>query len=170
MLHQLLWCPVIAIPVPSPDLLPDSSSTQLKPAKKLDLLFRNSPLAMIEWDSDLVIVSWNAAAAQLFSFFEDEATGQRIDELLAQRQVADLSLNSWMDISRAGVIREHTGISGKKLCRWFNTPFIQKGQRVSTLSAVLIMALASISGYLELKAFNHKGKQMVPTIETDIAG
>ena len=46
----------------------------------------------------------------------------------------------------------------------------QEGDGLRRSPAVLIMALASISGYLELKAFNHKGKQMVPTIETDIAG
>ncbi|MEL7069192.1 MAG: ATP-binding protein [Cyanobacteria bacterium J06581_3] len=137
MFSRLLWFSLIAIPVPSPDLLPNSSPTQLKPSKKLDLLFRNSPLAMIEWDSNLVIVGWNAAAAELFSFFEDEAIGQRIDELLAQRQMADLSLDSWKDCPKAGVVREHVGISGKKLCRWFNTPFMQKGQRVSTLSTIV---------------------------------
>ncbi|MEN8445682.1 MAG: hypothetical protein ABG776_11790, partial [Cyanobacteria bacterium J06555_13] len=55
---RLLWFSLITIPVPSPDLLPNSSPPQIKPSKKLDLLFRNSPLAMIEWDSNLVVVGW----------------------------------------------------------------------------------------------------------------
>ncbi|MEL6939447.1 MAG: ATP-binding protein [Cyanobacteria bacterium J06598_1] len=97
----------------------------------------NSPLAMIEWTSDLVIVGWNAAAAELFSFFEEEALGERIDQLLAQRQIADLSLESWTNCDRAGSLREHAGINGKKLCRWFNTPFMHKGKRISTLSTII---------------------------------
>ena len=113
------------------------SCSELKPVKKLDLLLRNSPLAMIEWTSDLVIVGWNAAASELFSFFEEEAIGERIDELLTQRQITDLTSEDWMSCERAGVLREHTGISGKKLCRWFNTPFLYKGNRVSTLSTIV---------------------------------
>jgi len=92
---------------------------------------------MIEWTSDLVIVGWNAAAAELFSFFEEEALGERIDQLLAQRQIADLSLESWTNCDRAGSLREHAGINGKKLCRWFNTPFMHKGKRISTLSTII---------------------------------
>ncbi|MEL7334559.1 MAG: PAS domain-containing protein, partial [Cyanobacteria bacterium J06560_2] len=94
------------------------SSSELKSTKKLALIVHNSPLAMIEWTSDLVIVGWNAAAAELFSFFEEEALGERIDQLLAQRQIADLSLESWTNCDRAGSLREHAGINGKKLCRW----------------------------------------------------
>ena len=92
---------------------------------------------MVEWDADLVIVGWNAAAAELFSFFEEEALGQRIDELLRQRQLVDLDLDDWTKCDRAGIVREHVGIGGKKLCRWYNTPFMYKGQRVSTLSTIV---------------------------------
>ena len=92
---------------------------------------------MIEWTSDLIIVGWNAAAAELFSFFEEEALGERIDELLAIRQLAELSHEDWTSCDRAGVLREHVGISGKKLCRWFNTPFMVKGARISTLSTII---------------------------------
>jgi len=116
---------------------------------------------MIEWDADLVIISWNAAAAELFSFFEEEAVGQRIDELLRQRQLADLGLEDWMNCSRSGVLREHVGISGKKLCRWYNTPFMHKGQRVSTLSTIIDITCQTALSNEELSAQLQSRTQML---------
>lgn len=107
---------------------------------------------MIEWDSNLVIIGWNAAAAELFSFFEEEAMGQRIDELLQQRQVADIGPTDWMNCSKAGVVREHVGISGRKLCRWYNTPFVFKGAQVSTLSTIVDITCQTALSNEELRA------------------
>ncbi|MEL6552548.1 MAG: PAS domain S-box protein [Cyanobacteria bacterium J06621_11] len=128
------------------------SSPELKPAKKLDLLLHNSPLAMIEWTKDLIIVGWNAAAAELFSFFEEEALGERIDTLLAQRQITELSSDDWTNCNRTGVLREHIGINGKKLCRWFNTPFIQRGNHVSTLSTIIDTTAQTVVSNEELRS------------------
>jgi len=111
--------------------------TTLKPARKLSLLAQHSPLAMIEWDSNLVVHSWNPAAAELFNFFEDETVGRRLDELMAERQIADLSKEDWQSCKPTGVLRSHANMTGKKLCRWYNTPFEIKGQRVSTLATIV---------------------------------
>ena len=116
---------------------------------------------MIEWDADFVIVGWNAAAATLFSFFEEEALGQRIDELLRQRQIADLEIEDWMDCSRSGVLREHVGIGGKKRCRWYNTPFMHKGQRVSTLSTIIDITCQTTLSNEELRAQLQSRTQML---------
>ncbi|MEM9090992.1 MAG: PAS domain S-box protein [Cyanobacteria bacterium P01_F01_bin.53] len=120
--------------------LPSSQSLSgdsLKPARKLNLLLQHSPLAMIEWDSEQVVTAWNPAAAKLFNFFEDEAIGQKLEHLLAQRQLTDLGTNSWMSCAPAGIVSEHITVSGKKLCRWFNTPFMVQGQQVGTLSTIV---------------------------------
>ena len=147
---------LLAVPVSSLNSQSNSSAptsqVQWKPAKKLNLMVQNSPLAMIEWDSDLVILDWNPAAAELFSFFEDEAIGQRIDTLLAQRQITDLEAGDWMRCDRAGVLREYVSLNGKKRCRWFNTPFIKKGQRVGTLSTIVEVPQATTGSNEELRA------------------
>jgi signal transduction histidine kinase len=121
----------------------------LKPARKLALLAQHSPLAMVEWNSDLVIVGWNPAAATLFNFFEDEAIGQPLDQLLAQRQMTAIDREMWLSCdeielakAREGFLCSHVTVAGKKLCRWFNTPFWVSGQRVSTLSTIVEVAAA----------------------------
>lgn len=63
---------------------------------------------MVEWDADLIITGWNAIAAELFNFFEDEAIGCRIDRLLAQRQMANLDWD-WFSREKGGILREHVG-------------------------------------------------------------
>lgn len=127
--------------------------TKLKPAKKLSLMLHNSPLAMIEWDNDLVIVGWNAAAAEMFSFFEDEAVGQRVDRLLDQREICDLeNKGDWMSCDHAGILRSHIGLSGKKRCRWFHTPFTVKGQRVGTMATIVDITHHTALSNEELRA------------------
>ena len=116
----------------SPDLL-----TTLKPARKLSLLTQNSPLAIIEWDSNLVVQGWNPAAAELFNFFEDEAIGQPLDELLAERQIVDLGSEDWQSCEPTGVLRSHANMTGKKVCRWYNTPLCVKGQRIGTMATII---------------------------------
>ena len=101
------------------------------------MLVQNSPLAMIEWDAQRVVTGWNAAAAALFNFFEDEAIGANLDELLAQRQIADLDLENASGADKTGVLREHVSVEGHKLCRWYNTAFIVKGDCVGTLATIV---------------------------------
>ena len=101
------------------------------------MLMQNSPLAMVEWSCNLIVTGWNAAAVELFNFFEDEAIGARIDRLLSERQIADLGLDSWQSCEKSGVLREHVGIEGRKLCRWYNTPFVLQDERVGTLATIV---------------------------------
>ncbi len=109
------------------------------PEQKLGLLAQNSPLAMIEWDSDLTVIAWNPAAAALFDFFEDEAVGQPLNELLDQRQISNLGREDWQSCDPAGILRAHVCITGKKLCRWYNTPlWIRAEERqVGTLATIV---------------------------------
>ncbi len=92
---------------------------------------------MIEWTSDLIILGWNAAAAKLFGCVEEESIGEKIDELMAQRQIVNLGSDDWQSCDPAGILRAHTGPGGQKICRWFNTPFTVKGKRFGTLSTVV---------------------------------
>ena len=100
------------------------------------MLMQNSPLAMVEWDAERTVTGWNAAAAALFNFFEDEAIGANLDYLLTQRQIADLELDT-SNSEKAGVLREHVSVEGRKLCRWYMTPFVVKGECVETLATIV---------------------------------
>ena len=144
-----------------PDCPLESPMASLKPAKRLNLLAQNSPLAMIEWDNDLVVVGWNAAAAELFNFFEDEALGCRLDELMAKRQLSSLSRQSWQSNERAGSLHSHMSVGGQKLCRWYNTPFVVHGQHIGTLSTVVDVSHQTALSNEELRAQLRSRTQML---------
>lgn len=92
---------------------------------------------MVEWNADRIITSWNATAAALFSFFEDEAIGVSLDYLLAQRQVVDLNLEGDANYERTSILREHVNVEGRRLCRWYITPFVMKGKCVGALATIV---------------------------------
>lgn len=118
-------------------MLSTHTQSSIKPDRKLTLLMQNSPLAMVEWDAERVVIGWNAAAAALFNFTEHEALGRNLDYLLAQRQIADLESESGPGGEKSGVLREHVGAEGRKLCRWYNTPFVIEGECVGTLATIV---------------------------------
>ena len=67
--------------------------------KRLSLLFENSPLAIIEWDTEYKITDWNASAERLFGYSREKALGMSLNRLFfgeptgVQRFVYDLLLN-----------------------------------------------------------------------------
>ncbi|MEO1392512.1 MAG: PAS domain S-box protein [Cyanobacteria bacterium J06634_5] len=133
----------------------------IKPERKLNLLLHHSPLPMIEWDSALIVTAWNPAAAELFNFFEDEALGQPLGKLLNQRQLIELNAESWRSCERAGVLCEHVSVSGKRLCRWFNTPFVVQGQQVGMLSTIVEATGQTALSNEELRAQLHARTRML---------
>jgi diguanylate cyclase (GGDEF)-like protein/PAS domain S-box-containing protein len=48
----------------------------LESERRLRLHFERMPLAVIEWNPDLVVTSWNPAAEEMFGFSANEAIGQ----------------------------------------------------------------------------------------------
>lgn len=135
--------------------LPDLLSAQLEPSRKLSLLVQHSPLAMIEWNNDLTVMTWNPAAAALFNFFEDEAVGQSLETLLVQRQVSDLGKENWQSCEPSGVLQAHVNITGKKLCRWYNAPLIEQGQRIGTFSTIVDVSHQTALSNEELRSQLH---------------
>lgn len=148
--------PLFAMPL-SIDRSPDLLTAPLKPEQKLGLLAQNSPLAMIEWDSNLTVVAWNPAAAELFDFFEEEAIGQPLAELLKQRQIANLGKEDWKSCDPAGILRAHVNITGKKLCRWYNTPlWIREEQKqIGTLATIIDVTHQTALSNEELRSQLH---------------
>lgn len=124
----------------------------IQPARKLAMLVQNSPLATVEWNADRVITGWNAAAAALFSFFEDEVVGNSLDYLLAQRQVVDLDTEIAATCDKTSALREHVNIEGRKLCRWYMTPLTVKGECVETLATIVDVTHQNAFSYEELRS------------------
>ncbi len=113
--------------------------------RKLKFHMENSPLAVIEWNSDYRITRWNSKAEEIFGWNSAEILGKRIDELQwiykedwdSVRQVmADM-----LDGSRSSNInknRNHRKDGSIIFCEWYNSALLDaSGKLVSVLSLVL---------------------------------
>ena len=53
------------------------------------MLVEVSPVAIVTMDADERVTSWNPAAAELFGWSSEEASGRRIDDLVLTRDLRD---------------------------------------------------------------------------------
>ncbi|NUN24139.1 MAG: PAS domain S-box protein [Candidatus Jettenia caeni] len=113
--------------------------------QRLKFHMENSPLAVVEWNSDYRITRWNDKAEVIFGWNSKEVLGKRIDELRwvyeedwdkVQQVMADM-----LDVSRPSDINKNRNYrkDGSVIyCEWYNSALLDaSGKLVSVLSLVL---------------------------------
>lgn len=102
-------------------------------------------LAVIEWDREGLVLSWNPAAEKIFGYDAREALGQPILDLVLQadpdlqdraRRLAAALLNgeTQPEFQHVNVRKDGTPI----ICRWFNTPLTDgRGRPIGVASMAL---------------------------------
>ena len=108
--------------------------------RRLELLVRHTPLAVIFWDEQFRVTSWNPAAAAIFGWSADEAIGRNwefvvpdSDRSYVARVTSDLLAN------RGGLRGTNRNVAkdGRILsCEWYNTPLIDEHGRVIGVASV----------------------------------
>jgi len=109
------------------------------------LHLHQTPLAVIEWDMDGRVRSWNPAAERLFGYTAAEAIGQSIIELIVPpkaevlEQVHQLAKGLIQEGTLSQAEHENKRKDGSLiLCRWFNTPLTNEaGQSLGVASMAL---------------------------------
>ncbi|MBD3610086.1 MAG: PAS domain S-box protein [Gammaproteobacteria bacterium] len=96
---------------------------------RLSLHVQQTPLAVIEMDTDMNITQWNNAASKIFGFNPSETIGKSIIELVvpesARAAVANVVTSLHNLHGGTHSINENVTKSGEIiLCEWFNTPLI----------------------------------------------
>jgi len=93
------------------------------------LHLQQTPLAVIEWNPEGRVQSWNPAAERMFGYSAEEAFGQPIIELIVppkaevREQVHRIAEGLTQDQQRSRAEHENKRKDGSTLlCRWFNTP------------------------------------------------
>ena len=95
-----------------------------------------TPLAVIEWNPEGRVQSWNPAAERMFGYPAEEALGQPIIELIVpqkaevREQVHRIAESLTQDQQRSRAEHENKRKDGSTLmCRWFNTPLTDEAGR-----------------------------------------
>ncbi len=102
--------------------------------QKLDLHFKQTPLAVMEWDPEFRVRSWNPAAERMFGYSEEEMTGRSglcIVPDGGRGQVGDV----WAELlkHKGGSRSTNRNITrnGEVLfCEWFNTPIVNEAGEI----------------------------------------
>ncbi len=92
----------------------------------LEQLVSRLPLALVSWDREFKVKTWNPAAAQIFGFSEPEFLGKSVANLFSQRQGASTVNKIWNELQKgesANVVGQNVTKDGKSIvCNWTNTP------------------------------------------------
>ncbi len=106
--------------------------------QKLALRAQQTPLAMIEWDLDLRVTDWNAAAEGLFGYAKAEAIGdgaliERLAPESIRQQITALLAGASIEKKSAipATIDPTISKGGHPIaCDWFNAPLLDSNGRI----------------------------------------
>jgi PAS domain S-box-containing protein len=116
-----------------------------KAYQELACLIDNSPLAVIEWDSNFRIRGWSAQAEQLFGWAAKDVIGLYADDFplvheadWAGIQLAMSSLKEGSQTQGIHCHRNYTKTQSILYCEWYNSALLdESGNLISVLSLVL---------------------------------
>jgi PAS domain S-box-containing protein len=109
--------------------------------QRLSLHIQQTPLAVIEWDTDFKILKWNASAERIFGYTKAEAVGRHAAFIVPQA-FKDQVEKVWADLlaGRGGQRSTNENITkdGRAIyCEWYNTSLVGvDGQVIGVTSLV----------------------------------
>jgi PAS domain S-box-containing protein len=110
--------------------------------QRLSLLVQQSPLAVIEWNTEFQVVSWNPAAERIFGYTREETLGHHLVGLIVPEEMRAQTDHAWQAVlaQRGGIhsTNENLTKDGRSItCEWFNAPLVSaNGQVIGVASLV----------------------------------
>ena len=111
--------------------------------QRLSFIFRKTSLAVVEWDLNFKVTTWNPAAEQIFGYTATEAIGHHPAELIvpaSARKVVDQIMNELLTQSQ-GIysVNENFTKNGKIIiCEWFNTPLVGEAGKIVGVASLAL--------------------------------
>ncbi|MDT8281508.1 MAG: response regulator [Gammaproteobacteria bacterium] len=111
--------------------------------QKQALHLQNTPLAIIEFDIDLNVTEWNAAAEKIFGYTHYEAIDENIMRLILPRDNSDEAEKLWQRLldhqAVVGAVIENKKKSGDSIfCEWFITPLTDEQNIIVGIAAMAL--------------------------------
>ena len=110
--------------------------------QRLVLHREQTPLGVIELNTDFEFVYWNKAAQRIFGFTEEEILGQHVTKRIIPKSALEAVNTVWRNLleKKGGERSANENITkdGRTiLCEWYNTPLVdQNGQVIGVTSLV----------------------------------
>ncbi len=139
--------------------------------KKLSLHVENTPIAVIEWDKNFNIISWNRAAEKIFGYSEEEVVGiHNAELLLPEDKIIKEEINNVLK-----ALTENTGgnrninlniTKDRRIihCDWYNTTLIDQNDTVYGVAS-LVLDITHQVEYLEQQDIENKQLEFMSYID-----
>ena len=109
--------------------------------QRLRMHIENTPLAVVEWDLDFRVVSWNPSAEKIFGYSREEAVG-RHGEFIVPTQWHPQVEQVWQKLLKQEGGSRSTNNNVTKdgriiSCEWYNTPLVAENGRVLGVASLV---------------------------------
>jgi len=114
-----------------------------KSRQMLALHIEQTPLAVIEWNTDFEVIGWNPAAARIFGYSAEEAMGRHGAGLMVAECDRGRIDMVWQDLMNNRGGRRSTNENVTKdgtmiVCDWYNTPLVDSMGLVIGVSSLVM--------------------------------
>ncbi len=119
-----------------------AQSELLASRQKLALLVEQTPLAVIEWDTDFKVQEWNKAAECIFGYTKQEAIENNFEFIVSQTESQQIHhLKSALLSQKGGtrIVTENITKDGKTIiCEWYNNPLVAVNSQVFGVASLVV--------------------------------
>ena len=142
--------------------------------ERLRLHIQQTPMAVIEWNLDFQVTSWNPAAERIFGYTFEDAVGHSGLELIVAPSAYPHVEQVRADLlaGRGGRRSTNTNITkdGREiLCEWYNTPLVDEQGQVIGVAALAQDVTERRTGEAERRALEAERESLLTETETLLA-
>jgi len=109
--------------------------------QSLRMHIENTPLAVVEWDLEFRVVSWNPAAEKIFGYSREEAVGNRGSFIVPSQWHSQVDQVWEMLLKQKGGSRStnnNVTKDGRTIsCEWYNTPLVDESGKVIGVASLV---------------------------------
>jgi PAS domain S-box-containing protein len=110
--------------------------------QRLLLHREQSPVGVIEWNTDFEFLDWNPAAEKIFGFTKDEVVGKHITDRILPESARSAVNKVWKDLlaNKGGTYSLNENITKDErtiLCEWHNTPLVDHDGNVIGVTSLV---------------------------------
>lgn len=119
-----------------------AQSELLTSRQRLALLIEQTPLAVIEWDTNFQVTEWNRSAENIFGYTKQEACGTSFEFIFSQSVQEQIDQLKTVLLSQRGgnrIVTENITKDGKTIiCEWYNNPLVAVNSQIIGVASMVL--------------------------------